>query len=300
MKRWLPSLLILMVFSLEAQPTIDSTFRVSIDRSFFDGDESPKVLIDEAHNNYHKKEGGLYAFTRMMEDDGAQVFSNSSAFTEELLNKYDVLIIVNAIHESNLQSWQIPCPSAFTDDEIDAVVNFIAQGGSLLLVADHMPMGGAVEDLAARFGVEWSNSFVMRNGQKWPPSIFERKSNTIGDSPVTIDSEFGKRISFIGSFTGSAFKTPEEAKPFLIFDDSHRLLLPEVAWKFSKKTKNEDATGWFQGACLEYGQGRIVFLSEAAMITAQLRGKTKIGMNSPDVPENAQLALNIFRYLAGD
>ncbi len=299
MKRWLTVFCVLLVMDLSAQPTLDSTFRVTIDRPFFDH-ESPKVLIDEAHNNYHKKEGGLYAFTRMMEDDGAQVFSNTSSFTEELLNKFDVLIIVNAIHESNLQNWQIPCPSAFTDDEIDAVVNFIIDGGSLLLVADHMPMGGAVEDLAARFGVEWSNSFAMRNGQKWPPSIFERKSNTIGDSPVTIDSEFGKRISFIGSFTGSAFKIPDEAQPFLIFDDAHRLLLPEVAWKFSKKTKNEDATGWFQGACLKYGLGRIVFLAEAAMITAQLRGKTKIGMNSPDTPENAQLALNIFRYLADD
>lgn len=291
----------ILVCSLAAQrPAIDTAFRVTVEKPMFIDGEGPFVLIDEAHNNHHRKEGGLYSLTRMMEEDGAEVSSNHLPFSNESLNGYDVLIIVNALHDSNKGNWQNPCPSAFTSSEIEAIVNFVEQGGRLLLIADHMPYGGAVQDLAKEFRVDWSNSFAMRNGNKWPPSTFKRSDNTLLNSPVTIDTTFGEQVSFIGSFTGSAFKIPNEARPFLAFDDSHRLLLPEVAWRFSKKTKNEDATGWFQGACMEYGKGKIVFLGEAAMITAQISGKTKAGMNSPDVPENGQLALNIFRYLATD
>lgn len=278
------------------RPSIDTLFRVSIASPMFIQD-APKVLIDEAHNNIHRKEGGLFSFTRMMEEDGAVVSSNDSIFTEQRLSQYDVLIIVNALHDSNVRNWVTPNPSAFSKQEIDAVEKFVKKGGSLLLVADHMPCGGAVQKLAQRFGVEWSNSFVMQNGNKWPPSTFKRSNSTLKDSPVTKDTSFGKRISSVASFTGSAFKTPKEAESFMIFEESHRVLFPKEAWKFSKKTKNESAKGWSQGACLEYGLGKIVLLGEAAMITAQIRGKTEIGMNSIDAPQNPQLALNIFRYL---
>ena len=300
MKKFFFTILIISLCQSIAQPTIDSTFRVPIERPMFQGEEGPRVLVDEAHNNVHKKEGGLYSFTRMMEEDGAKVFANDKVFTTELLNQYDILIIVNALHDSNVGNWQNPTPSAFSTKEIKAIAKFVSEGGSLLFVADHMPIGGAAQELAKKFNVEWTNSFAMQNGNHWPPSVFKRDNNTLRDSPVTMDTSFGKRITQVGTFTGSAFKTEEEFFPFLVYDNSHALLMPEVAWRFNKDTKNENAQGWIQGACMEYGEGRMVLIGEAAMITAQLRGKTKIGMNSPDAPENPQLALNIFRYLAAE
>ena len=298
MKVVLFTILFVSILFSGAQPTIDSTFRVTIDQPMFQGNARPSVLIDEAHNNVHKKEGGLYSFTRMMEEDGAKVFANEQIFTIELLSEYDVLIIVNALHDSNVGNWKNPCLSAFTETEIDAVEYFVRSGGSLLFVADHMPLGGAAQDLAKKFNIEWSNSFAMQNGNHWPPSVFERDAETLLDSPVTVMSANGKQVSKVGTFTGSAFRTMEEVLPFLVFDNSHTLLMPEIAWQFNKKTKNESAEGWLQGACMNYGKGKMVLLGEAAMITAQMRGKTEIGMNSPNAPENAQLALNIFRYLA--
>ncbi|MEO9872494.1 hypothetical protein [Ekhidna sp.] len=297
MKHWFVIFFVTATFLLEAQPTIDSAFRVPVISPMFLSEDGPKVLVDEAHNNLHRKEGGLYSFTRMMEEDGAQVFANDQVFTEEVLIKYDLLIIVNALHDSNVGNWQNPCPSAFTKGEIEAIVAFVKNGGSLLFVADHMPYGGAAQDLAKRLGIEWSNSFAIQNGRHWPPSVFDRNHNTLFDSPVTTDTGYGKKVSRIGSFTGSVFKASEDAIPFLIYDNSHAILMPDVAWQFSEETKNENASGWYQGACLKHGKGKMILLGEAAMITAQVRGKAKIGMNSPDAPENAQLALNIFRYL---
>ncbi|MFK7953295.1 MAG: hypothetical protein AB8B73_10660 [Ekhidna sp.] len=292
---------LLVVVSLAySQPIPDTVYRVSVDQPLFENQKGPKVLIDEAHNNLHLKEGGLYAFTRMMEDDGAQVFANQNKFTPTVLEGYDVLIIANALNDSNVGSWRNPCPSAFISTEIDAIENWVLNGGRLFLVADHMPYGGAAQDLAKRFDVEWSNSFAIQNGRHWPPSIFDRNHNTLFDSPVTTDSKNTKGVSRIGSFTGSVFKAPSEAIPFLIYDNSHGILMPEIAWQFSEETKSENSEGWMQGACMSFGKGKMVLLGEAAMITAQLRGRTKIGMNSPDAPENGQLALNIFRYLSTD
>jgi hypothetical protein len=283
-------LLLLASICTIAQPVPDKEYRVKIDIPIFEKGAGPKVLIDEAHNNLHRKEGGLFAFTRMMEDDGAQVFSNQEEITDSLLAEYDILVIVNALHDSNVGNWQNPCPSAFTSTEIKAIVNWVKNGGRLLLVADHMPYGGGVQDLAKKFDVEWSNSFAIRNGQNWPPSIFTKESKTLLNSPVSND------IQQIASFSGSVFRA-KNAIPFMVFDSSHEILMPEIAWQFSKKTKHESAEGWLQGACLEYGQGKVLLLGEAAMITAQLAGDRKAGMNSPEAPENGQLALNIFRWL---
>jgi len=297
-------LFLLLLFSasfLVGQPKIDTTFRVSVIDPMFK-ESGIKVLIDEAHNNFHRKETGLFALTRMMEADGAEVLINDEKFTSKKLDDYDLLIIANALHDSNVENWQTPCPSAFTKAEIRVLENYVRDGGNLLLIADHMPYGGAAQDLAKKFGVNWNNGFALQQGQHWPPSVFERSKNMIMDSPVTIDSKYTKKISYIASFAGSVFQAPENASPFMIYDDSHVILMPDVAWQFSEETKKENSEGWVQGACLKYENGKIVFLGEAAMITAQLGDHgNKVGMNNPkDAPENAQLALNIFRYLVAE
>lgn len=281
-----------------AQAVQDTAFKIAAPEPMFEKGMGSTVSIDQAHNNRHTKSTGLFAISEMLESDGFLVVENTKNFSEESLTKVDILVIVNALHDSNQRNWALPCPSAFTGEEIEVLQKWVTAGGRLLLSADHMPYGGAVKDLASTFGVMWSNSFAMglkRN--QWPPSEFVRANGTLLNSPVTDGSEKVKRVDFIASFTGSAFKAPA-AVPFLTFDSTHEILWPKVAWKFSKKTTTESAAGWLQGACLAYGKGKMVLLGESAMITAQLRGKTKIGMNSPDAPQNAQLAINIFRYLA--
>jgi hypothetical protein len=54
-----------------------------------------------------------------------------------------------------------------------------------------------------------------------------------------------------------------------------------------------------QGAYMNYGKGRIVVFGEAAMFTAQLQGKNKIGMNEKSASQNAQFLLNTLHWLDG-
>lgn len=61
---------------------------------------------------------------------------STEPFTAEALDGADLLVISNAIAESTLESWTLPTPSAFGDDEIDAVEAWVRGGGALLLIDD--------------------------------------------------------------------------------------------------------------------------------------------------------------------
>jgi hypothetical protein len=55
-----------------------------------------------------------------------------------------------------------------------------------------------------------------------------------------------------------------------------------------------------QVIAFSFGQGLVVVMGEAGMLSAQLAGPEKglLGMNQPGM-ENKQLALNLVRWLAG-
>ena len=105
----------------------------------------------------------------------------------------------------------------------------------------------------------------------------------------------------IASFTGQAFKIPDDATPILIFNENYVNLLPDTAWVFNAETTKFNVNGWSQGAFKNYGKGKVVAFGEAAMFTAQLAGpqKQKAGMNNGIAPENFQLLLNIIHWLDG-
>jgi hypothetical protein len=119
------------------------------------------VFIDEGHHNFHTKEGRYKAFSNLLERDGYKVLSYSGSFAKNELTKGKILVIANALNELNTENWYLPNPSAFTTAEIDVVRQWVQSGGSIFLIADHMPMAGAATDLAKAFGFEFTNGFVF-------------------------------------------------------------------------------------------------------------------------------------------
>ena len=51
---------------------------------------------------------------------------------------------------------------------------------------------------------------------------------------------------------------------------------------------------------LDHGQGRLAVFGEAAMFTAQIfdGGRTRVGMNAPEAPDNLRLLRNVMRWLS--
>ena len=112
---------------------------------------------------------------------------------------------------------------AFTDAECDAVRDWIKDGGSLLFISDHAPMGAAAECLAKRLGVS------MSKGATADPShseggdtslVFTRQNHLLGDHPITRGRDESERVNRVQTFTGTSVKGPEGSVPILKLADT--------------------------------------------------------------------------------
>ena len=135
------------------QPVADSLILPAISRPAYAPGEGPVVMVDEGHYNFHVFEGSDRPFLEYLRRDGYRVQRVNSAFTPESLLSGSILVIPMPLSERNrprgdATDWSRPHPSAFTDEEIAAVHDWVADGGALLVVADHPPLVGAVAQLA--------------------------------------------------------------------------------------------------------------------------------------------------------
>lgn len=285
-----------------AQQVPDSAFAPSIARPAFAEGAGPLVLVDEAHTNFHTTDGRYYAFARLLRRDGYVVRGLREPFTAQALADARVLVIANALNARNEQDWTLPTPSAFTADEIAAVEAWVRGGGSLLLIADHMPFPGAADSLAAAFGVAFGNGFAMDSAEQNSRFRFSRGNGLLAEHAVTRGRGPEERVDSVDSFTGQAFRvTAPDAQPLLTLAPGTVLLMPEVAWEFSAATPRMPAGGQLHGAVLRHGRGRVAVFGEAAMFSAQRAGPDRrpMGMNDPTAPQNVQFLLNVVHWLTG-
>jgi hypothetical protein len=258
----------------------------------------PRVLIDEAHHNFHTSSGRYKPFASLIANDGYQVSPNRDKFTTESLRRCDVLVIANA---RATQSMGAPKEdkSAFTEDEMSAVRDWVKAGGALLLITDHSPFGDSAETLGNEFGVEMSKSVARDPGHIAPDSrglLFSRDEKLVRDHPITRGRNDSERINRVKTFTGQAIKGPEGSAPLLLFADTATITIGK---------KSASAKGYSQALALSFGRGRVVVLGEAAQLSAQVTGvgmertpQKMMGMNAPGC-DNRQLALNIMHWLSG-
>jgi len=303
MKSIVPFLLILLLASLtSAQQLPDTSFSFDIRQPAYPEDKGPVIFIDQAHYNFHTMEGNFIAFAKLLKEDGYQVKPlNSYIRTPEALNGCKILVIANALHYSNIQNWTLPTPSAFTKEEIAAIKLWVKNGGSLLLIADHMPFAGAAFDLGKAFGFEFINGFAFEGSGSWPPIVFTQADKTLPSSPLSNGIQPYERIDTVTTFTGSAFFAPTAAIPVLSFsEERHVSFQPDTAWRFNAYTPWENLKGYYQGALRKCGKGKVAVFGEAAMFTAQIvQGSVKVGFNSEWAPQNAQFTINLIHWLDG-
>jgi hypothetical protein len=273
-----------------AQQVSDTLFQAPIAKPAYNKGKGPVVLIDEAHHNFHTATGRFRPFGLLLERDGYVVKRGINPFSKESLQGVSLLVISNALNESNVGSWALPTPSAFTDEEIAAVQYFVENGGSLFLIADHMPFPGCNEKLAATFGFTFTNGFALKkkgNG----PDLFCYANGRLQKNELTAG------LDSIYSFTGQAFESPEGAKSVLVLDDKFENRITKVAWEFDHDTTIKEVTGMKQAAFLEFGKGKIFVSGEAAMFTAQMAGRNKMGFNHPLAKNNCAFLLNVVHWL---
>jgi len=284
---------------LFGQQIPDLKYQPELPRPAYDSDKGPHVSIDEAHHNFHTVGDRYRPFAELLRRDGYRVDGFEKPFSSETLRGVDVLVVANALHERNVDDWSLPTPSAFSTEEVEAVRAWVEQGGSLLLIADHMPFPGAAGELAKSFGIEFSNGYASAgHWERGKPNRFE-KATGLKESAVTRGRDESEAVTSVTTFGGSAFKLPKDAIPILMFGENSQSVETKKAPGVTPDAPRVPIDGWSQGALLKIGQGRVAIFGEAAMFSAQLSGpqENPMGMNSPDAKQNHQLLLNVLHWL---
>lgn len=280
-----------------AQQVADPNFSTKVDRPAYK-QKGPKVLFDEAHNNFHTASGRYKPFADLITSDGYEITPNKEKFSAATLKGFKILVISNALGAAQMNMPGAANP-AFTAEECDAVRDWVNQGGALLLVADHAPMGGANQILGERFGIDMSKQYTAdeENFEKETQNpgfiVYTRETGRLADHAITRGRRPEERVNKIIAFTGQSLKGPADSIAFMKLADTARDLMP------GPDSKPVSAAGRSQGIAMKFGKGRAVFLGEAAMLSAQLAGpnQLKFGMNRPGI-DNRQLALNIMHWLS--
>jgi hypothetical protein len=284
-----------------AQPMPDTDFNPPIEKPAYPQGHGPRVMIDEAHCNWHTATGRYLPFAQLLRRDGYVVQASKSTFRKEVLELGSILVIANALNERNNNYWVPPYPSAFADDEIKEVRDWVSAGGSLLLIADHLPWPAAANQLASAFGVHYSPGHALDEKTQAEPMIFRRSDGTLAEHPITSGRSTQERVASVATFTGSAFRVDHGGEPLLVFGPGIVSFTPTNFWMYKADTPRIPVTGWFQGAVLRVGRGRVAVFGEAGMFSAQVDGPKRepFGMNTPAAKENPQFILNLLHWLSG-
>jgi len=291
-------LVILVATAAHSQQVADPHFNPSVEHPAFTKN-FPRVLFDEAHNNFHTAAGPYKPFADLIFSDGYQVVVNRKPFTKTSLATFKILIIANALGAEDADEEGADRP-AFSEEESDVVRDWVRGGGALLFIADEPPFSSAAEILAKRLDVDMGKGVTTdpANSDKESKNagviVYSRENHLLADHSITKGRNDSEQINRVMTFVGQSLKGPEGSDAVLKLADTATDRIP------GDPPKDSSAAGRAQALAFKSGKGRVVVLGEGAMLSAQLTGSDNrpFGMNTPDI-DNKQLALNIMHWLSG-
>ncbi len=288
-----------------AQQVPDTLFDTRIASPMWRAGAGPRLVLDEAHHEFHTLAERYRPFGALAAADGFRVSPGRAPLTRESLAAADVFVIANACGEDDLGGPNAT-RDAFTAEEGLALRAWVEAGGGLLLIADHAPFGAATASLARALDVD------LRNGYTFDPLRGEEGSQSLvrysagagldtshaivrgraGDPPVRVVKTFtGESVTgpagtvFLCALSDSAYDVS------MAITEAGRLKPAEM------RARSRSAAGRAQLIAFELGKGRVVVSGEAAMFTAQIAGRRhKMGMNEPG-NDDRQFVTNVLRWL---
>jgi hypothetical protein len=277
-------------------------------------EEMPVILFDLGHNNYRYDYGIENAepiFEQFISEHGFLIRELEGPISESALADVDIFHTDNALSPENVGNWSLPTPSAFTAAEIEVLLAWVRDGGSLLIVIEHMPMGGSYSALASALGVEISNGFAVDGSLLSDYSaetvaaagnlLFSRADGTLADHAIVRGSRPFGPIEHLATDNGSAFTLPPESTSLLIFPANAVSLEPTTAWDFSKDTPSTPVAGWSQAGTMKFGNGRIAILGDSYLISAPAFLEPPYIEDEDEAERGAhnhQFTLNLYRWLS--
>jgi hypothetical protein len=301
--------------NLHAQAVSDPAFATTVAKPVYLR-EHPRVVIDEAHFNYHTASGRYEPLALLLRSDGYELDAGTAKFDLDSLRATKVLIVANA--RGGPENSAAVGQPAFTEAECDAVRDWVRAGGALLLIADHSPYGSAAANLAQRFGVVMGKGHVfdLANSDTNPTIlVFSKDNGLLGSHAITRGRTDAENIKRIVAFEGQSLSVPPGAAILMKLgstayesDSRQEMQLARSAAQSNPAPRApiehaRSVADAAQGLALKFGRGRVVMTGEAAMFSAQLqrqeaRPDFKFGMNAAG-NDDRQFALNVMHWLSG-
>lgn len=199
---------------MHAQMLNDSPFNAKVAHPKFAKGKGPSMLIDVAHHNFIVEMGLIKPLIDVISADGYQPSIDSALFTKDYLAKYKVVVITPAMPFRFGSKKEVTNEITFTDNELNALYDWVNEGGALLMLSEHAPIDKSMTPLFNKFGIQLSSGAVY-DSLNYDTSISLPSKETIlqfttqngllnQTHPITKGEKAGEKINKIETYTGSS------------------------------------------------------------------------------------------------
>jgi hypothetical protein len=292
-----------MSIASKAQMLNDSPFNANVATPKFPKGKGPKVLIDAAHHNFIVEMGLAKPLIDVASSDGYQLKVDSMKFTKAYLSNYNMIVILPAMPFKFGSKSQVTDEITFTTEELNALHDWVSNGGSLLMFSEHAPIDKSVTPLFNKFGIQLTigivsdslncdSTFKISGYQSLLK--FNRSNGLLNvDHPLTNGENPNERINNITTYGGDGLMGQGYTNIFKLSNSA-----------YIKKYNGSLPSGTANSQCLagDFGKGRVVAVGDCngftAMYIVNSEGKKfPAGMQVPYY-DWKQFVLNTLHWLS--
>mgnify|MGYP001813415074 FL=1 len=291
------------VYAADWPMSNDPGFDTSVENPMYEHSKGPNILLDAAHHNFHVTEGFIEPFAEIAAADGYRTMVGTSTFTPEFLHSFDIVMVITALPFEFTSKTEVTTETTFSDAEIEALLDWVSSGGSLLVFSEHAPFDQAINPRLKRFDVTSSVGTIADpvhydeelGWDGWV--VFSRENGLLNaDHPIVNGRDDSEAVNSVVTFGGSALTGDEYVNIFRLSDTAENRQHPTGV--------GPDGMGDSQALAGEVGEGRILIFGDSNGFTAmnfdEEDGSVRsLGMNTAH-HDWKQMVLNSLHWLSRD
>lgn len=269
MRLILATLLLFTNLALSAQMLNDSPFNATVQNPKYAIGKGPKVLFDAGHFNFIVKWGLAKPLIDVATSDGYQIKIDSMQFSKSYLADYKLIVIMPAMPFEFGSKNIITNEITFKPEELNALHDWVNNGGRLLMFSEHAPIDKSVTPLFNKFGIQLSIG-IMADSNNCDSSIkiagyqtllkFTKNNGLLNmNHPIVKGENKNEMVNNLVTYGGSGL-TGEG------YDNIFKL----SSTAYTRKWNGNEPLGAGNSQCLagKVGKGKLVALGDCNGFTA--------------------------------
>lgn len=289
-------------------PPADAPYTAALAAPTWPAGQGPAVLVDNAHWNSATTGRGLTAFATLVRADGYRVLPDGNSTRAEMLADVRIGVVANPLGLSGVLRGLVARlglpPLTFFDDEalwvqeMETVLQWVDNGGSLLVAVDEGPPARAVRGLAVRLGLEVREGVVIDLGHSEPRAperlVFSRENGLIGRHPIVDGDSMHQAVNRVVSVGGGAIVAPPGVDVLLRLSPS-AVEVPQLGVSPAQGTP---VPGLARAVAFERGRGRVVAVADTSLLTGLLDDRGVAYGLGAEGTQADRFTLAVMRWLA--